>query len=202
MNDEDVIKMESFLQFEELRDTAAHINIIQAKLYRLEQAKRDSWEQLLTAAARMHRRGDLTSAQLLAFQRDMRASYGPGLAAVWNRNISIPLNKLRHVVAHEERIAEERNRTHWHGSWPVDGRDPVPSAGMPVVYVLLDGDGVPAYIGSTDFFRSRMKSHNRNHPGVFDRWVLYVCDDREAAYDLEVQLLRQKLPYLNKRAGR
>lgn len=199
---EDMVRLEFFQQFEELRATAHHIDVVQARLDRLAEVKRDSWEQLLTTVARMYRQKRLTTAQLLAFSRDMHHSYGPGYSKVWDRNVPVPMRKIRHVVAREERIALERATTHWAGTWPVDGRDPVPSPGVSVVYVLFDRDGIAAYIGSTEFFRSRMKSHNRNHPGVFDRWVLYVCDDREGAYDLEVQLLRAKLPYLNRRASR
>lgn len=34
------------------------------------------------------------------------------------------------------------------------------------------------------------------------RWLAYPCADREAAYVLEGQLLRERKPYLNRRVGR
>lgn len=201
MTDE-MFRLESFQQFDELISTATHIDVVQSRLDRLEEVKRESWEQLLTTVARLHRQGRLSTAQLLAFSREMHDSYGPGYSRVWDRNIAIPVKKLRHVVAREERAALDRARPHWSGAWPLSEHDPAPSFGVPGVYVLFDRDGVPAYIGSTETFRPRMTVHKRNHPGAFDRWVFYVCEDREAAYELEVRLLREKLPYLNKKASR
>lgn len=199
---EDMIRLESFQQFDDLAATAMHIDVVQSRLDRLEEVKRESWEQLLTTVARLHRQGRLTTAQLLAFSREMHHSYGPGYSRVWDRNIAIPVKKLRHVVAREERAALDRARPHWSGTWPLSEHDLAPSIGVSGVYVLFDRDGVPAYIGSSETFRSRMHAHKRNFSGVFDRWVFYVCEDREAAYELEVRLLREKLPYLNKKAGR
>lgn len=194
--------METFLEFDELRATAGHIDLVQSKLDRLLVAKQDSWAQLLTAAARMYATGRLTTAHLVQLHREMKLSYGPGFSRTWDRNMPVRSNKLPHVAARERRIAEEQSRRSWYGTFPLDGSYTVPSKGVSCVYILFDKEDVPAYIGSTEQFRTRMGNHRRDRPGIFVRWICYTCENREAAYLLEEKLLGENLPYLNQKATR
>lgn len=195
--------MEAFLAFEQLAATAGHIDLVQSKLEKLRDARDDSWAQLLTMVARQYLAGEVNSTQLQQFYRDMRESYGPGWTRVWDAQMpkSVSGNRLAHVAARDRRIAEQRNTPSWSGEFPIDAQD-APLAGISVVYVLFDKTGVPAYIGSTQTFRERMKAHRSIRPKHFARWIAYRCDDREAAYELEVRLLRENLPYLNRKASR
>ncbi len=194
--------MEAFLAFEQLAATASHIDLVQAKLDKLATVKADSWEQILIAAARLYRSDGLTTAHLLQLHRDMKLSYGGGFTKVWNRVMPIQSNQLPHVAARDRRIAEEQRRQSWYGTFPLDGSYTVPSKGVSCVYILFDRADVPAYIGSTEQFRTRMGSHRRERPGAFLRWICYTCESREAAYQLEEKLLRENLPYLNRKASR
>lgn len=194
--------MEAFLAFEDLAATAGHIDLVQAKLDKLTAVKEDAWAQVLTAAARLYRADELTTAHLLQLHRDMKLSYGPGFTCLWNRVIPVKSSQLPHFAARERRIAEERARQSWHGTFPLDGSYSVPSKGVACVYILFDKTDVPAYIGSTEQFRTRMGNHRRERPDIFVRWVCYTCENREAAYELEVRLLAENLPYLNRKVGR
>lgn len=193
--------MESFLAFDGLAATAGHIDLIQSKLEKLQDARDDSWAQLLTMVARKYRAEEINSTQLQQFYRDMRESYGPGWTRVWNAHMPVTGNRLAHVAARDRRIAEQRKTPSWSGVFPINDQE-APLAGISVVYVLFDKAGVPAYIGSTATFRERMKAHRSIRPKLFVRWIAYRCDDREAAYELEVRLLRENLPYLNRKVGR
>lgn len=194
--------MEAFLAFEDLAATAGHIDLVQAKLDKLAAVKEDAWEQVLTAAARLYRSDQLTTAHMLQLHRDMKLSYGPGFTRIWNRVMPVKSSQLPHFAARERRIAEERERDRWYGTFPLDGNYQVPSKGVAVVYVLFDKVDVPAYVGSTDQFRTRMGSHRRDRPDIFARWVAFTCESRDAAYQLEVRLLAENLPYLNRKVGR
>ncbi len=194
--------MESFLAFDDLRATAGHIDLVQSKVDRLMAVREDSWRQLLTAVGRLYRDGTVSAVHLLQFHRDMRHAYGAGFTKVWDSCIDIRSSKLRWVVEREQRVAAQRDVASWWGTFPVDGNYDFPEKTIAVVYVLFDFMDVPAYVGSTDQFKERMKAHKRERPGMFARWVAYPCEDREAAYQLEEQLLRANLPYLNRKVTR
>lgn len=188
--------MEAFLELEELHATARHIELVSAKLEKLTRAHADSWSQVLTAAARMYNNEQLTEAHLVRFFDDMKANYGPGFTAVWNAHMPIPASRVPWC----RRDVPNGPLGSWVGEIPV-GEGPCPPAGVAVVYVLFDGANEPVYVGSTDDFRGRMGQHRKSKPEAV-RWTAYRCRDREHAYEVEVQLLRQHMPRMNKRAGR
>lgn len=78
--------------------------------------------------------------------------------------------------------------------------NPMPPRGQSVVYVLYDGFSTPCYVGSTGDFPARLKWHLKDGKPVVV-WVAYPCEDRDAAYLLEDRLLKQHMPYLNKKRG-
>jgi hypothetical protein len=194
--------VESFLAFDALAATAGHIDMIQSKLEKLHDAREEAWAQLLTAAGRMYRAGEIDATQLQQFHRDMRDSYGSGFSKLWTQHAPIPGNKLMHVAERERRIAQQSGVKVWNGGFPLGFEQLIPDQGIAVVYMLLDHFNVPAYVGSTESFRQRMKPHLAKWPGVFANWTAWRCPDREAAYVLEDRLLREHLPYLNKKASR
>jgi hypothetical protein len=58
---------------------------------------------------------------------------------------------------------------------------------------------VPCYVGSTEQFSVRLGQHTEK---PWESWLAYPCDSREAAYVLEVKLLTEHKPYLNRKVGR
>ena len=87
----------------------------------------------------------------------------------------------------------------WISATPSDD-NPMPPRGQSVVYILYDGSSTPCYVGSSGDFPARLKWHLKNGKPVVV-WIAYPCDSREAAYALEDRLLKQYMPYLNKKRG-
>lgn len=87
----------------------------------------------------------------------------------------------------------------WVSSTPSD-ENPMPPRGQNVVYVLYDASSTPCYVGSSGDFPARLKWHLKDGKPV-RVWIAYPCGSREEAYALEDKLLKQHLPYLNKKAG-
>lgn len=87
----------------------------------------------------------------------------------------------------------------WVSATPSDD-NPMPPRGQNVVYVLYDASSTPCYVGSSGDFPARLKWHLKDGKPV-RVWIAYPCDSRQAAYALEDRLLKQHLPYLNKKAG-
>lgn len=67
--------------------------------------------------------------------------------------------------------------------------------------MLFDEANVPCYVGSTKRLSDRLRQHKKDGK-PFVRWQAHPCRDRDHAYELEVRLLEQHLPYLNKKASR
>lgn len=95
---------------------------------------------------------------------------------------------------------------HWHDSLPdwIDcvpsDENPMPPRGQAVLYVLYDAFSTPCYVGSTGNFPARLRWHlNDGKPVTV--WSAFPCASRAAAYALEDRLLKQHMPYLNKKRG-
>lgn len=183
-----------------ITDSLQHVGLVSAKRARLEAAQLDAEDQLFLQVAREYHDGVLGEDDLSDFIEENRCLFLPGWTKRWDdsgvgRSVASLLGRRRY------RKVAEPNGPHgtWVGTCPVSG--PVPRFGQSVVYVLFDGDNVPCYVGSTGEFKNRLKWHVRDgKPVVF--WTAYPCPDREAAYQLEEQLLQKHKPYLNKRATR
>lgn len=85
-------------------------------------------------------------------------------------------------------------------SYTASDENPMPPRGQSVVYILYDGASTPCYVGSSLDFSARLKWHLKDGKPVVV-WVAYPCADRDAAYALEDRLLKQHMPYLNKKRG-
>lgn len=189
--------MESFLDLPALAATAQHIDLLDNKIEKLMRARTDSWAQLLTAAARMYRAGELGEDELFQLHNRMRESFGPGFSAVWDQNMPITARRIRQASLN----SPNGPNGSWQGWLPIGEGRPAPPTGMSVVYVLFDAANVPIYVGSTHSFRTRVKAHRREKPEAHS-WTAYRCRDREHAYQLEEQLLAEHKPRLNKKSSR
>lgn len=198
--------MKTFQLFPEFSATAGHIAVLQAKLDQLQTVKADSWEQLILAVSRRHQAGGLSLDELYELCVEMQQSYGPGFTKIWNRLAPMAYSRLRAVVYENRRreVLKWDTRPNgpngsWFGRFPLEM--PYPRVGVAVVYVLFDETNEPCYVGSTEEFRVRMNAHLKEKLGLA-AWVAYPCRDREHAYELEVDLLHQHKPRMNKKAGR
>lgn len=211
MDDARTYDMGAFKDIPELHATAQHLELIHRKLDKLTSAKRDSWEQILTALARVAKRNTVkpTPEELLPLLDVMRNTYGTGYSKVWNAHLGpmYAAQRVRNEVAMRKtrRDYVEGNRPNgprpdtWVGEVGIPG--PCPIFGQAVVYVLFDGLNVPVYVGSTENFYKRLQVHVREKSGI-TRWTAYACQDREHAYRLEDRLLKQHMPPMNRKRGR
>lgn len=99
-------------------------------------------------------------------------------------------------------LKHQRNEPYgWSGDWKkATAASPMPPRGQSVVYILYDASNDPCYVGSTGDFAKRLADHRRGGK-AFIRWAAYPCTDRAAAYLLEDRLLKENMPYLNKKRG-
>lgn len=200
----------AFLRHTDLEATAAHIVGVQRKIERLEQVKRDSWAQLLMAVKRAYDEY-LDEEDLCHFLEDMKLSYGPGFGTFWDQNMprELSYSRVRHAAAKQRhwRKKYEANQPNgpaagtWVGTFPIESDQPMPMWGEAVVYVLFDLNNDPCYVGSTETFTTRLRTHQREKLGLA-RWMAYRCADREDAYRLEDKLLKEHKPHMNKKRGR
>lgn len=192
--------MENFKAIEALSATAGHIASVQTTLERLAAVRDDAWAQMLAATARLYREGALGLEDLAVLAEELKASYGPGHSKVWNATMPMKLQRLQGLVRDRARFEPNGPNGSWLGTFPI-GHAPAPMLGVSIVYVLFDATNEPAYVGSTATFRIRMAEHRKTKPGI-TRWAAYPCRDREHAYEMEVELLRQHKPRMNKKVGR
>lgn len=194
--------------------TLAHIARIKEKRERLAKAQKEAEDQLLANVRRMHEEsGDID--ELNALYERYRSVAESGYGKRWNEVIPVTWMKLNARRRELEALAAaliERKAARWqpngangsfHGVWPLvdPAIDPRPRYGVAVVYVLYDERLDPCYVGSTEDFSHRLDAHRRDGK-EFVRWCAFPCADREAAYRLEDQLLREVKPYLNRKASR
>lgn len=194
------------MNVEAARATAAHIERIRAKRDRLEVAQRDAEASLLVSIRRAWESAEIDLEGLYALYNQFRDLSDPGYGKRWNAAMPISHGSLRNAhsdLLYRRQPRWQANGSHgsYHGVWPLGENDPRPMNGECVVYVLYDAASRPCYVGSTQGFYYRMKAHWADGK-VFERWVAFVCDDRDAAYKLEDGLLKEHTPYLNRRAAR
>lgn len=189
--------MDAFLAFDDLQSTAQHIELLDRKLEKLSRARTDAWAQMLTAAARMYRFGQIDEADLIRLYDSMKASHGPGFSRVWDEHMPILAKRVKWC-----RMDIPNGPVgSWLGEAPLRVGEPAPPRGIAVVYVLFDCGNEPVYVGSTDDFRTRLRVHLSEKPGVC-RWAAYPCRDREHAYEVEDRVLKECKPRMNKKASR
>jgi GIY-YIG catalytic domain len=184
--------------------TLQHIAMISEKLAsvaeKLMEAKREAQCQLVQRIASDYAAGRLTRRQLCAAYDAYRTTSGTGFSETWNAALPFSATQMQHMKARfrrEDRCAVSQ----WSGEFPFDEIEATPPNDFSVVYVLFDQGNQPCYVGSTKNFRSRVRRHAKDGK-CFAHWTAYPCGSRESAYQLEERLLRERLPYLNKKVTR
>lgn len=177
------------------------IAALRAKVRRLEDVRKETLGQIAVGAKRYADGKDWGTDAYLLFDLYEQLNTA-GFFTAWN---AVGLPHPARLRADVERI--ERHRPNdptsggWVGEW--DGR-PIgnyPGPGTPVVYVLYGPDASPVYCGSSQQFAKRLDVHHRSGK-QFVAWRAVQAASREAAYELEDQLLKQHCPPLNMKAGR
>lgn len=176
--------------------TLAHLVRMRERERRIEAARYEAENQMLHRIGVAHRNGEIDDRQLIAVFEAYKALGSAGRMHRWDAHIDVIWKRMPHLV---NTLPNGPEGT-WVGTWPMDG-GPRPAPGASVVYVLFDADNEPCYVGSTRTFHERMREHQRLGKR-FVRWQAYPCRDREHAYELEVRLLGEHLPHLNRKVGR
>jgi hypothetical protein len=188
---------------QQLRASLDRIRLLREKQAALAAAQIEAENQLLHRAGQMLDAGELDVDGLLSLSAALSPVALAGWTKRWDAAISLEaglLPNLRKHLNYQRRNAPNQPDGTWRGTWPLNG-SPVPVSGVPVVYVLHEADGQPCYTGSSDHLMGRLQAHARDGK-PFTWWTASRCADREAAYQLEDQVLRESMPYLNKRRGR
>lgn len=179
-----------------LASTLDHMAVMTERIARLEALVLASQEQVSHRVAIARRAGEIDDAELYAlYERYREASAGrPKFSEPWSKELGgFPRSpKLRDLPNMPDGS--------WRGSMPVL-MQPRPPRGVSVVYVLYDEANEPCYVGSTLDFKARIKAHVKAGKR-FASWAAWPCRDREHAYQREEQMLRDVMPYLNRKAAR
>lgn len=183
-------------------DTLQHIELLRTKITSLTDAQESAEEQVIHRAASDYKAGRLSIEDLFALYNWIRPRTVGGILRRWNGPMPREAwsQSIRHTV-NRRKVHQPDPDGAWRGTYPFDRSVRYPSPGVSVVYVLFDDTNEPCYVGSTKDFKARVDAHYRGGKH-FVRWMAHPCTDREAAFELEARLLRERLPYLNKRAGR
>jgi len=177
--------------------TLQHIENLHNRMARLEVLRIEAEEQLLHRAAVAFQAGQLRADGLSEICDRYKALPFPGRMTRWNEIMPVNWHRMHELPKWQPNGPAGT----WVGSWPIGKADQVPAPKAFVLYVLFDSHNEPIYVGSTGNFRTRLKTHFRQGK-PFVRWQAYAVADREAAYQLEEKLLRERLPRFNKKAGR
>lgn len=186
-----------------LSATFEHIALLRSKHERLRESQIAAEEQFVHRVGQLHASGELDEAELISIYGAFAELAQPGFTYRWNAAISVTVKEIqdrRRHLRHTERNAPNMPDGTWRGTWPLED-SPVPVNGTPVVYLLYDETGQPCYLGSTEYLRGRLQCHGRDGK-PFASWTASRCQDRDAAYELEEELLAGELPYLNKKRVR
>jgi hypothetical protein len=177
--------------------TLQHIMLTKEREERIAEARRNAEDQMLYRIGVAHRTGQIDDVQLFEAYKAYKALGITGRMYRWDAHVDIPWKRMQHLRSSFPNGPEGT----WVGDWPVLEGAQRPRPGISVVYVLFGADNEPCYVGSSRNFVNRMRDHHRDGK-QFVRWQAYRCRDREHAYELEVRLLKERMPHLNRRAGR
>jgi GIY-YIG catalytic domain len=180
-----------------LTATLQHIRLIQEKEARLANARQEALAQALHRIGSDYRTGRLTPEQLFAAFTEIHALEMSGRMHMWNEIVGISWQRLTQLGKQLPNGPEGS----WVGEYPIPADAPRPIYGISVVYVLFDEANEPCYVGSTNKLSARLNAHKKDGKR-FVRWQAHHCGDRDHAYRLEDRLLRQHMPYLNRKASR
>lgn len=193
---------------EELAASVQHLELLsdsiaalETKLGRLKAARGQTLEQIAVASKRATH--EWSTLEMLDLYEHLNC---PGLFTAWHAaGLPHPARMRADAEALRRNASNDPSSRGWVGEFTGGGfgavSTPHPPNWMPVVYVLYAADAEPIYCGSTEHFKPRLKAHYREGKR-FVAWRAVPCADREQAYALEDQLLKQSCPPLNRRAGR
>jgi predicted GIY-YIG superfamily endonuclease len=179
--------------------TIQHMALLSAKVAKLNELRVQAEDQLIARLAADYRAGLIGAAEVYDAFLACKEIKAQGFRDRWNAYMPWELN-YGSIVWTAVKYAPDDDGN-WRGEWPFTDDTRTPPTGANVVYVLFDARNDPCYVGSSEQFRTRLRSHGYSGK-KFVRWLAYPCADREAAYELEDRLLKQHQPYLNKRASR
>lgn len=177
--------------------TLQHVGMLNERARKLDELRIAAEMQLLHRVGAAFASGQLDMVGLQEIYHQYASLGLPGKSNRWNGAVSVPWNAMRYAG----RWIPNGPEGTFVGTWPLENDDPAPYHTASVVYVLFDALNEPVYVGSTGNMRGRLKAHAKAGK-QFAAWQAYVVEHREAAYELEVKLLRERLPRLNKRVGR
>jgi len=180
--------------------TLQHIAHLRAKRERLLQLQHEAEEQVFHRIGVAYETGRIDMVELAQLWDACRQAVDTGYTRRWKKAVPVGVSTLLHALNNPERYRPEPDGV-WRGENPrIDDRC-TPLAGTAVVYVLYDDRNEPCYVGSTGNLRSRLRQHAAEGK-QYERWMAYACRDREHAYEKEIEMQSQFLPYLNRRKGR
>jgi len=175
--------------------TLQHIELLNRRITKLMEAREQAEVQLLHRAASEYRANQLTISEVIDLFAAYRDVGSQGKTRRWNAAFPVAYQAMSYM------LRPNGPEGTWVGEWPSPEDSACPARGVAVVYVLFDEANQPCYVGSTGQFRARLNQHAKDGK-KFARWQAHPCADRELAYQLEERLLRENLPYLNRRTGR
>jgi len=181
--------------------TLQHVANLNARIQKLEAARLEAEEQLVHRVGSAVHAGNLTRSELSAIHAAYQAMGIVGRSKRWDAAVPVSWGDLNYAARMGERHAPNGPEGTWVGSWPFAREDRLPRVGTAVLYVLFNAANEPIYVGSSGNLRQRLKAHARDGK-PFIAWQAYPSTDREAAYQLEDRLLKERKPPMNKKAGR
>lgn len=184
--------------------TYQHISMLYRKQQLLRASQIAAEEQFLHRVGSLYAAGTMTEVEMALAYRAYAEYAMTGFMKRWDAAVPVPAGRMQYILCDlktKQRHAPNGPEGTWRGAWPRTGCDRLPVSGTCVVYVLYDADNEPCYVGSTQDLLARLKDHAKKGK-QFVCWSASACKDRDAAYALEVRLLDEYMPYLNKRRGR
>lgn len=174
---------------------------IEERLSRLKMARAQTLDQIAVASKRVTH--EWSTVEMLDLYERLNC---PGLFTAWKAaglphpsRMRADSEAIRRNASNDPASGGWVGEFNWHEYVVIPG--PHPPNWTPVVYVLYAADCTPIYCGSTEHFKQRLKAHAREGK-EFVAWRAVRCADREQAYVLEDQLLKQSCPPLNRKASR
>lgn len=193
MNDDQSSSIEGELG-KSLSATLQHIELTYDRQIKLTSAREQAEMQVLHRVGSAYRCGEIGIVEIKKFHNAYSRLETPGRRTRWNAEIDMPYQTVGRMG-----LPNGPEGT-WIGDWPRPEGDATPPLRLPVVYVLFAPTNEPCYVGSTGQFTTRLSVHARDKD--FRHWQAYPCREREQAYLLEERLLRERLPFLNRKVGR
>ena len=154
-------------------------------------------EQFLSEASSLYRAGSIGLVDLVALAHAYRDVSMPGFSTRWNSAMPIKWAQIMNMA--ERGGLPNGPDDSWVGEGRPFGDESCPPTGVSVIYTLYDQDWNPVYVGSTERFRLRIKTHYEDSDKPFTYWRAWRCRDRADAYRHEAEILDGWMPPLNRR---